>query len=314
MSSERSDLRGILDQIEEFKARDRASRQETTEVAKSPAPARSATTPSSVTASTALPVWPASRRGIPNELVRCALFTVSTGQERKRFKNCPIAALRNRSVTYTGPELRQRDEDVYLQLLHIARGHPIADWVEFKTVDLLRAVGWTISGRSRSELRETIERLQEGILGITVVGDVSTRLFSHHLIRSFELTTSRIRKNEQWWRVKFEPEILSLYEGYTYTSLHWEQRLQLTPIGKWLHAWYSTHRQPLPMKVAMLHELSGSTDAHLPHFRAVLRALHQSLVAVGFLESWHLDERDRFNVVRAKTPSSGTALTPAAQA
>ena len=85
-------------------------------------PSRSLT-PSPTVTQLQLPLWPNDLRGIPNAFARSALFNVANARkgERSNVKRLEIAALRGISITYTGEELRQDDEDVFLQLLHIAR-------------------------------------------------------------------------------------------------------------------------------------------------------------------------------------------------
>ncbi|WP_420915446.1 plasmid replication initiator TrfA [Burkholderia glumae] len=69
-----------------------------------------------------LPLWAPRKRGLPNPLARCALFTASGKTEpRIDFKRSVIASLEGYEIAYTGEELRQDDQDVFLQLVHVAR-------------------------------------------------------------------------------------------------------------------------------------------------------------------------------------------------
>ncbi len=54
-----------------------------------------------------LPLWPELRRGIPNDLVRGALFTVGNSRMPRAYrKTMVIASLGGIAITYTGEELR----------------------------------------------------------------------------------------------------------------------------------------------------------------------------------------------------------------
>ena len=64
-----------------------------------------------------LPMWPEQMRGMPNSIARSALFNVRFKKtKRVDRKNYPIAALKGINIVYTGEELRQDDETIFLQL------------------------------------------------------------------------------------------------------------------------------------------------------------------------------------------------------
>ncbi|MEN3294792.1 MAG: hypothetical protein V7642_4045, partial [Burkholderiales bacterium] len=62
-----------------------------------------------------LPLWENQVRGLPNPLARSALFTVARQNEpRQHLKERPITSVKGVEIFYTGEELRQDDEDVFL--------------------------------------------------------------------------------------------------------------------------------------------------------------------------------------------------------
>ena len=64
-----------------------------------------------------LPIWNDDKRGAPNEIVRSALFNArNKNQKRGYLKNIEIAIIGDGSIKYTGEELRQDDETVWLQI------------------------------------------------------------------------------------------------------------------------------------------------------------------------------------------------------
>jgi len=89
-----------------------------------------------------LPIWRDDRRGMPNDLVRSALFTIGNSRQKRSFRrDTVIAALGELEITYTGEELRQDDEDVFLQLVHLARLAPLGETVTPTDLRAFRTAG-----------------------------------------------------------------------------------------------------------------------------------------------------------------------------
>lgn len=242
-----------------------------------------------------LPLWRDDRRGVPNDLVRSALFTVGNPRNRRRdMKQEIIAAIGDIEIRYTGEELRQDDEDVFLQLVHLARLADLGDVVLFSARSLLSALGWATDGRSYKRLKGSIIRLSANTLTV----QNSERGYSGSLIRDFQWREEG-RGGPAKWQVRFEPRIIALFSQTSYTQILWEQRLKLSNVSKWLHSFYATHSQPFPMKPETLHRLSGSQVKEPRKFRQMLRAGLDELIKVGFLDSWEIDAKTRLvHVVR----------------
>jgi len=249
-----------------------------------------------------LPFWPDSRRGVSNDMARSALFTVRQGQERSNFKGKRVASLKNVEIIYTGEELRQRDEDVFFQLLHYGRLANIDDPISFVAVDMLQQLGWTINSRSYRELADSITRMKASSIHIVTRTDGEERGYGGSLIRSFEYRT-KLNSGAAQWIITFEKRIINLFSRVSYTQIDWEQRLRLSVLSKWLHTFYFTHQVPFPMKVATLRELCGSSTKNLAKFRQQMRGSLDELVSIGFLTSWSISkESDLVEVVRNLVP------------
>ena len=235
-----------------------------------------------------LPLWPNSRRGIPNDLVRGALFTVGNCRTARAFKkNAVIATLGGIDVAYTGEELRQDDEDVFLQLVHLARTTPLGNQVTFTAHSLLKSLEWSTNKPSYERLKATITRLSA--TGLEVRTERAG--YSGSLIRDFEWREEDGRSSRAW-KVRLEPRIISLFGHVSYSQITWDQRLQLGNLSKWLHSFYYSHAKPYPMKVETLHLLCGSTTKSRAKFRQLLKKSLDELVSVEFLESWELSTKD----------------------
>lgn len=251
-----------------------------------------------------LPLWAEYRRGVPNDLVRGALFTVGNSSAKRAYrKSAVIAALGNIEIVYTGEELRQDDEDVFLQLVHLARMSPLGCFIEFTAHSLLKALKWPTNSRSYGRLRDTITRLNA--TGLEVRSE--NRGYSGSLIRDFEWRGAD-GSSSRMWKVRLEPRIVALFGHVAYSQIDWDQRLKLGNLGKWLHSFYYTHAQPYPLKVETIHRLCGSTTRSIAKFRQLLRSAMEELIAVGFLDSWDID-KNTIRVTRG-TKQIGPSTAP----
>lgn len=243
-----------------------------------------------------LPLWGDSKRGIPNEVVRSALFTVRNHKhKRDYFQDAAIAVLGSASITYRGEELRTDDEDVWLQLMHLVREQPLGEWVEFSAYSMLKALGWPVSGHYYKKLRTSLSRMQA-----TAVTAHSKRLgegVSVSLVRRFQWQDDE-GKSRNKWRVWIEPEMKKLYGDRHYTQLEWERRRKLTPLAKRLYDYYASHAQPYPVKVQSLSDMSGTKTSALKRFRQLLRRALDELKAAELLEKWWITDKDLVFVVR----------------
>jgi len=235
-----------------------------------------------------LPLWSEARRGIPNDLVRGALFTVGNCRAERTFrKNTKIATLGGVDVSYTGEELRQDDEDVFLQLVHLARLIPLGGEIKFTAHSLLKSLAWATNKPSYDRLKRTIQRLNATGLEISS----NSGGYSGSLIRSFDWREED-GSSSRAWSVRLEPKIVSLFGHVKYSQIIWEKRLQLGNLAKWLHSFYYSHAQPYPMKVQTIHLLCGSTTKSMAKFRQLLKKSLNELLDVDFLEEGSINQSD----------------------
>lgn len=213
------------------------------------------------------------------------------------FKKKPIAALTGIEITYSGEELRQDDEDVFLQIVHIARMRDVSTVCTFTAYAMLTELGWDKSSKGYKRLVECIERLKFSSISITVESPTVRQNYTGALIRSFKWKEATNDSPLREWEVLLEKEITALFSPDGYTRLDWSTRLQLSPMAKWLHSFYHTHRSPYPFKVESLRELMGSRIAQLSAFRFALRRALKDLVEIGFLDSAKVDSRTDLVVI-----------------
>ena len=245
--------------------------------------------------------WPEAVRGMPNGILRGALFSVS--QERKHYKKRTlIAAVDGYEIRFKGEGFNQTDLDVLEALLHIARPHPLGKQVEFSVHSFLKGIGRNTSGMQHEMFKEQVARLIGGVAEIT-----DTRLKKTFI----GTLVSKAYRNEETGQyiVIFDKDMLSLYEsGYSYVN--WEQRLALgqNSLAKWLHGFYSTHSDPHPYKVETLYKLSGSNDKQLKSFRQKLKRAFEVLVGIGAISAWKIGSGDL--VVVQKSASKNRRQAP----
>jgi hypothetical protein len=273
-----------------------------------------------------MPYWPETIRSLPNELFRCELFNARNRQvAREYIKQKELATYGPLKVIYTGEELRQApDADVMLQLVHMARAFGPEEWITFKRKEMLDALGWGSSKKDYDRLLETFTRLNATT--VRIHSERVDELACQHQIGegdgagkdqqagvAFSLISKFAYmgdsgKPARIWRVKLDRELIALFADQQFTMVDWEIRRQLSPFGKWLHSYLSSHRQPLPFKAEMVAKTSGSiavASGNLRDFtrKSLIPALER-LVEVGFLEKYAVSESGTVSVTRAPKLSS----------
>jgi hypothetical protein len=246
-----------------------------------------------------MPLWAERTRALPNPLARCALFTASGPKEtRRRFARDIIASVQGVSILYTGEELRQDDQDVFLQLVHIGRAYTVGD--EFMTTGgaILTALGWGRGKEKYARLKQSIGRLVEGTVWVST--EDGTTGFTGRLIGGLEWADETSDGVHAKWKFRLEKKVVQLFGADAFSLVDWEQRLSLSPLEKWLHSFYVTHRSPYPYKVETIYTLCGSKVKQLRQFRYMLKAALENLRDVGFLESHSIDPNTDLVSVKRK--------------
>ncbi|SEJ01052.1 plasmid replication initiator TrfA [Nitrosomonas eutropha] len=234
-----------------------------------------------------LPLWPEDTRRFPNELLRSALFNARNRKEpRQYFKKAEIAVMFEGHITYQGEELRQDDQIVWLQLIHLARESSLGDAVEFTPHSFCKAIKWPIKNDSYERLRNCLSRMQATAL--SVYSNRLKRGVSISMIPVFEWqdeNQSTLKK----YRVQLAPDLIKLFDDVHYTQIIWQQRLSLpTGIATWLHGYYASHREPFPIKLETIKKGSGITTKRPAKVRELIEKALNALINVGFLQSWEI--------------------------
>jgi hypothetical protein len=224
-----------------------------------------------------LPLWSDSVRGVPNAVLRSALFTATKRGKRQYFERQKIASLEGIEVVFTGPRLDQADLDVWEQCLHIARMQNLGNNIQFTASSFLKEIGRNVGKSDHEWLKGAFARLAGSVVEI-----------SNGKHSFFGALISGGRKNEDtgFYELYLNPKISSLYGNDGWTAQDWEQRKKLIgkPLALWLHSFYSTHSNPYEYKIETIWRLCGSETKELYKFKQnFISALKDLAEATG----WH---------------------------
>lgn len=241
-----------------------------------------------------LPLWPDAVRGVPNSILRSALFGAIKKGPRAFLQRQQLGALEGVTVLFTGPRLDQADLDVWEQCLHLAKTEGLGSRIHFSAQGFLRAIDRATGGRNVDWLKGAFARLSSSVVEIK---DGKRAYFG-------AMISEGCRNDETGhYALEINTSIVRLYgvDGWSQIEWHQRQALKGQPLAQWLHGFYSTHAAPFRLKVETLHRLSGSEAAQLKHFRAELR---DALSKVTAATTWQCDIEDNDLVRIDKIPSS----------
>jgi hypothetical protein len=259
------------------------SKRPTRAAAKKPAPQMS------------LDLWPDAVRGVPNAVLRGALFSVS--QRRGWADRELLASVDGIDIRFKGQRFNQTDLDLWEMLVHLARQQPLGNRVDFTANALLKALGRATGKTQHTQLHDEIVRLRAGTSEITWTKEKKT-FVGGMIAQAFrDDDTGR-------YIVVLDPKMLTLYET-GYSQVDWGQRQALgnNNLSKWLHGFYSSHADPFPYKVQTLKDLCGSTSKDLRDFRRMLKKALGDLITVGSITSWSISEKDLVSIEKVGTNS-----------
>lgn len=237
-----------------------------------------------------LPLWAETVRGVPNAVLRSALFGAIKRGKRAFQQRVKKASVESVTVIHTGPQLDQADLDVWEQCLQLARTGGLGTRIQFTASGFLKAIE-RAGGKSQHEwLKGAFARLSSSVVE---VADGKRSYFGPMLHRG-------VRDEETGhYVIEMNPDIVKLFGADGWSSIEFEARraLKKQPLAQWLHGFYSSHARPFPMKVETLHRLCGSESQQLKHFKAELKQALERLTAVT---GWttDIDAADLVHVVK----------------
>jgi hypothetical protein len=240
-----------------------------------------------------LPLWPEAAPGAPNPVLRSALFPAIKSRHRRMLRKEPIAALTGIDIKFTGEQLNQEDLEVWLQVLNLARSHPLGEICHTTAHGLLKALARPTGNSQHKQLHESLLRLQAHGL------EIKRGRFTHF----GSLVMAGVKdETTRHYTIQIDPRMAVLFgQGWTQLDTTIRRKLRGKPLALWLQANYATHADPLAYSVAKLRELSGSHTKDLFKFRQNLRQALADLQTTGAIAGWAINSGDLVHVYKVPT-------------
>lgn len=248
-----------------------------------------------------LPLIPDNFFASPNCFLRSALFGVVQKGYRLTLKNQLVFSQNGIGILYTGEQLDQFDFDV----LHIILAAASRNWQGFEASMVMRKIvlqlGRKANRDSYARVTVSLNRMLDAIVEIRH----EDRHFKGTIISAIGDRASK--PSQEPLHVSIDPKIANLFGQDGWTLINAQERRQLPgDLAKWLHAFYSSHAKPFPMKVETLHHLCWSQCIELKKFRYELRQALKRLEQFGWI--WNIDEYDLVHVGHPASPSQNRLL------
>ena len=247
-----------------------------------------------------LPLWPDEKRGAPNAVLRSSVFSAAKPATRTLLDSVLLPVLPPYAIRYSGPQLYQPDLDVWLELVHRCRLTASRHAAVVTIGSVLRGLGRPTNKQSYEYTRESAKALARATVDVMCRDEKGRQ-------RGFTGPLLMLAYDEPQgvWGVHLHPRVVAMFAPDEHTWLAASARRELGKgyLAKWLHGYFSTHRDPLPISVERLRDLSGSGNGCLRGFR---RRVREGLAEVARVErgegrrfEWRVDpERDVVEVSR----------------
>jgi hypothetical protein len=211
-----------------------------------------------------LPLWPDQTRGVPNGVLRSALFGAIRKGARKYMDRERIEAQGGTEIFYTGQTLDQGDLDLWENVLHIYSQRKAGEECRFRAVSMLKLLGKTDTGKNRNLLYARLLRLKANGVEVkqgrfSYIGSLIDEAYKDNVTQEYVIVLN----------AKLQP----LFSVDQFTQVQWDVRHALDgkPLAQWLHGFYASHAEPFALKVETLRKLCGSKTVRIDHYRHDLR-------------------------------------------
>jgi hypothetical protein len=186
-----------------------------------------------------------------------------------------------------GRGLDQGDADVFYELLRRVFNSGQETRREarvcFNRSELVKTLGRAPGGKTRKLLDESLDRLFQAEFEFSVPGHFVGK--SRLILKMYCREPGSVTEPNSDYDVLLDVELSRLFDNGRWSILRRSERQQLgrNPLAKGLHAFYSTHSSPHPMKPDTLRLLMGRRTMQSSKFLAVLEpALGEVKLATGW--------------------------------
>lgn len=246
-----------------------------------------------------LPLWPEPTRGVPNGVLRSALFGAIKKGTRRYMEGEKVAALDGIEIRYTGQRLDQGDLDAWESVLHIVRLQEMGEQCRFTAYAMLKLLGKTDAGSNRNTLHKRLMRLKANAIEVqqgrysyagSLIDDVYRDTETHEYV------------------LILNPKLRTLFAADQFTQVDWTVRHALDgkPLAQWLHGYYASHAKPYPVNVETLLKLSGSENTEPRSGRQTLRKALDALADASTANGQPFSHDIRGDLVHVQKLASGT--------
>jgi hypothetical protein len=237
------------------------------------------------------PLWPEPVRGMPNPALRSALFSAVQSKDRRFINYELIAAVDGLEIRFKGEQLNQEDLEVCAQVFHLARIHPLGHTCHTAAYAFLKSIGRSTGRTNHRQLHASLIRLQQPL-------EIKVGRYSY----SGSLVMEGAKDDRtRHYIIKINPKLAPLFSnGWTGLDAWQRRTLRGKSLALWLHAFYASHAQPYPYKVATLRDLCGSRDKTLRSFRQNLGKALDQLQTTGAITDWNIESGDLVIIDKAR--------------
>lgn len=219
---------------------------------------------------------------IHNAMNCSAIFGTSYGPERPHLRTV-FKATNGFFVTYSGPELRQDDKAVLLELIHRRRGM-YAGKVYFAPSTFCAALGWSDTKSNVKRLRACLERMVESTLKIEQDPSNGTKFN----FLQFGYAKDEDEKDARW-RVTLTENIVKLFptgiKNASFLNIE-KRKLLAAGMQTWLYDYICSNNCQIVMTYASLRESCGRAGDDPKTFVEYVKAALTKLQKLGLIKGF----------------------------
>ena len=244
--------------------------------------------------------WPPVSFGIPNAVLRSALFGIQRERTGVGLIDDMILVYSGNIIRYTGPCLNQDDSLVWQIIIRAARQSltPMGGLVQLSTNEILNSLERTDGGANFAWLKSCMERLTKAYISIETEVEET---------RSHLLIGYKVDKKTKKISVGISSLLYPLFASdLTDADVLRKTKLK-SQLTRWLHDFYSSHSEPYNYSVDKIKELSRSnkqTSKFKKMIEESIEELKQSTPPL-FSEKSHLNKETNLLHIYKATNSPG---------
>jgi hypothetical protein len=226
-------------------------------------------------------LWANDKRAVPSALLRSALFGVVKKGRRAYVKGVQIASWQGCSIKYTGEQLMQSDQDVWMACVEACKRDGKAE-ITMSQRELIKLSGR--KGGDTKRLWNDLVRLRSATIEVYL----GSYRYVGGLINDADMDEKTKKLN-----ISINPKMLSLFGGNV-THIDIEQRATLRgDLTLWMQGYICSHqatwRKPHFINLTNLQELCGSSS-EAKEFKRCLKKSMEELVSQKIISGWLLEK------------------------